>query len=707
MKRKHSVLYILISLLVFVCFECTAQSAIKTYEIPTIVIIAQDNIEDIEKEYANNFHTINPSNSIFLKHALGDTLENLTFTESAIRFSGSERKNGQEINLRGFSSKNVITAIDGVKTRFYSQHDGSIFIDPMLISRIGIYKGANSHIYGSGGIAGYVSYNTLSFADILQDGKDIGILAKAGYETVDKDRSLLLGYASRFGDDNKIMIVGLKRKSSDIKLSNGDRLSSDDDIHSVLLKSELNIFDNHRLLFNYHFYQNDSIEPNNSQISEVEAELSKTKNSFTKLAQLTDKRVQNNLFSINHKYFSNGDFSLNTTVYFQKVSTKKEELTADGVDPLGTLKEREIKSYGIDSFADLHDGWFAGFEVNRDIQNASKNNLLSSLAPNGKTTSFGVFLGKDFAFDKKFGPYTLHIIPTVRLDHFDLKSSTLNQRSDNEFSYALKASLDDKNRSFYASFARSFRSPNITELFAQGQHFRVGPLVNNFVANPQLLSEKGLSYEIGFTHQADGFLFGRFEEAEGIAFKEADNNLFKISLYYTDYKDYIDQRVLGYNVGTAQCPFPYAEAMKPDLYTCSAGITQFVNVSNAEVKGFEIEDRYKYKNFTYVASLAKSFGSDKDTGESLGSIIPLTFSNELQYKIDRWNFGLQAKLADRLFVKKLSGYGVFNVISTYKIDDNLILSLRIDNIFNKKYEKTYSQVFAAARTLKVQFSYRW
>lgn len=696
-SKKLSIVVAAITILL--AFAANGNSEhIQTYELPTIVVLGQ--VEE-ELEYANNFRVID-SSSIFMGPTSSDNLEQLTFIESAIRFSGSERSNGQEINLRGFSSKNVITAIDGVKTRFYSQHDGSVFIDPLFISNVAIYKGANSHIYGSGGIGGYISYNTIGFEEVLSASKEYGILAKAGFETADKDRNIMLGYATRFGPNNKVMVLGLKRKSSDIKLSDGGKLLADDDIHSVLLKSELNLFESHQVLVNYHFYQNDAVEPNNPQIWEVEAELTGTR-ADVKFAQLTNKKVRNHGISLMHKYAGSGDvfgeFNVDTTFYLQNVLVKKEEITSDGIDPLGTQKEREIESYGVDSVVNLG-SWFVGLELNRDIQNGTKNRKLSSLTPSGRTNSLGVFAGKNFLFleDKA---YNLQITPTLRFDNFNLKNG-VNNRDDSELSYSLKALLEGNDKSFYASISKSFRAPNITELFADGEHFRAGPpfspLINNFVMNPYIKPEKGISYEVGFTHKANGMIFNNEYESGA----KEDSNIFKVSLYYTDYNNYIDQKVIGNNISSSVCPFP--TAANP---LCSAGITQFLNVEKATIKGFEIEDTYSYKSFRYIVSLAKSLGNNKSTQEGLGNQIPLTLSNELQYEYEKWLFGVQAKFADRLSANKLAGYGVFNAAAVYNLDNNLKFSLKVDNIFDKEYAKTYSNVFARARTLKVQLSYNW
>ena len=672
--------------MLFCCPQLHAAEAkeIKTYEIPTILVIGQ---LDDQVETNNNYRVVD-GESVFFDSA-NSTLSDLTFIDSSVRYSGSERRNGQELNIRGFGSKNVITAIDGVKTHFYSQHDGAVFVDPAMLRSVSLYKGAASHVYGSGGVAGYASFNTISFDDLSFDEKGNSGFANIFYQSAASDRGGVFGYGKKF-DDSRVMFAVSGRNSSDIDLSDGNSLTADDNLRSGLFKFEHNFADHHQILFSHYHYALDATESNNPQISDTVAEMTNS-SAMKQLSQNTDKKIISHQTSLTHKYFNDIGWNTTTTVYFQNSSVKKTELTANGIDPIGTFKKREIKSYGFD-FLGEYQPWFIGFEHNHDIQKGSKHNLMNALTPSGKSDSTGLYVGRNFMSELN-DDWTVNFIPIVRYDYFDFVSENRNRNYD-KLSYSAKVELDHgDSTTYYVSIAKSFRAPNITELFAEGYHFPVMSLTNTFQPNPALVPETALSYELGFSHKKEGLFF------------DNDKDIFKASIFTSDYSNYIDQQVSGNNVGSPACPYPFVAG------GCSAGITEFKNVPNARVKGFEIDNKYLYENWGWTVSLAKSFGKNTDTDVRLGNKIPLTLGNELQYMHGKWLFGLQSKSAssflEGLKGDRIKGYTVYNVAAQYQFANNLIFQAKVDNLFDKAYVNTYSNVFSKGRDLQLQMKYTW
>ena len=95
------------------------------------------------------------------------TIAELIDTTIGLESSGSARRNGQNLTMRGYGGKGVIILIDGIRQRFESAHDGKFFIDPAIVKRAEVVRGPNSSLYGTGGLGGIVAFETVSVKDLL------------------------------------------------------------------------------------------------------------------------------------------------------------------------------------------------------------------------------------------------------------------------------------------------------------------------------------------------------------------------------------------------------------------------------------------------------------------------------------------------------------------------------------------------------------
>ncbi len=72
-----------------------------------------------------------------------------------ITLSGSGRTNGQEISMRGYDSKGVLTLVDGVRQGIETVHTSSIFLDPSMIKQAEIVRGPSALLYGGSALGGW------------------------------------------------------------------------------------------------------------------------------------------------------------------------------------------------------------------------------------------------------------------------------------------------------------------------------------------------------------------------------------------------------------------------------------------------------------------------------------------------------------------------------------------------------------------------
>lgn len=665
--------YFLIFTLLIGIVNAETSRNIAVYELPKITVIGD--IDDADEKYSIKSSFFNPNS---------DSIQDLVLSESSIRFEGSERINGQEINMRGYGTNHVIKAIDGIKIRFNSQHDGSVFVDPQMINTIDIIKGGSSHLYGSGAAAGYVSFNTLSIEEVLKRNHHMKVGAGLGSAAHDKSTFIALAHNL---NDAKFMVAGSYRNTGNIRLGNGDSLYADDSIHSLLVKTEIELTNNSHLRFNLHHYQNNATEPNNPQISETKTQFVSSK-AFRKYAELTDKRIRADLVGLEHNYFSDGgNIDLTTSFAYTDTSVRKRELTDEGVDPQDTTKEKEVRSY-IFTMANQNELLNFGLEYTHDQQFGRKNGSSYPLIPSGTLNDYAVFANLELPVMQRPN-YDFYIIMGFRGDVLRANTANLDKNYEH-VSSSLRALFNvADNNTFYADFSHNFRAPNLSELFADGTHFRIQSLSNNFMPNLGLRPETVNTYEVGFNTNYLG------------------KNKLVMKGFISNYNSYIEQQISGNTLGTLACPY-----FNPSLFPgCSLGITQFINIDDAVIKGFEFEHYFVYEALKLNTSIAKAFGYNRVNNRRIAREIPFTIVNEMRYSFDQHLFAggewkVAAPFTDTLG-QRIHGYGVVNFVLGYDIAEDLQLLFKVDNILDKSYVKTYSNVYARARDFQLKLSYRW
>ncbi|MQT71384.1 TonB-dependent receptor plug domain-containing protein, partial [Pseudomonas sp. FSL R10-0071] len=108
------------------------------------------------------------------RHA-ADMLEETTGVYSAV----SQQDPGLSVNIRGIQDYGRVNmSVDGMRQNYqqsgHQQRNGTLYVDPDLLSQVVIEKGATSTMGGAGVIGGIANFRTLEASDLLTDGKEIG-----------------------------------------------------------------------------------------------------------------------------------------------------------------------------------------------------------------------------------------------------------------------------------------------------------------------------------------------------------------------------------------------------------------------------------------------------------------------------------------------------------------------------------------------------
>ncbi|USG59537.1 TonB-dependent hemoglobin/transferrin/lactoferrin family receptor [Sneathiella marina] len=607
---------------------------------------------------------------------IGDLLE---FTPG-VEVENGPRRNGQTVSIRGFDDEAILTLMDGRRQNFESAHDGRFFIDPSLLKRVEIVKGSSSSIYGGGAVGGVIAFETKDAADLLKPGENFGVYTAMGYRTANEEYAPVISAYGRTGALDVIGIAAL-RHSDDIELGDGSDLITKDRLLSGTFKVGYSIDNYNTVKFLYQGFSNDGKEPNNSA------------GVISPSNPVVEKKVTDNQFGLKYEFEDVDNNWLNPKLhlYYNDTSVREEDITGTNA---GRVQTRDINTLGftIDnqtrltaSDSQLHTLSY-GFEIYHDKQTGTTTNGGTRPGvPNADATNYGFYLQDEIAVDTSAGKFL--IIPAARFDSYRSSDVDGNSQSEQQVSPKLAISyLPNDNLMFFSSISNAFRAPNLTELYASGLHFPGSfpfPPDNFFVPNPNLRPETVTTFEIGAGVNFDSVV------------AQQDQIQVKGSWFISEGDDFISQDV--------------------DVV---AGTTEFVNISNARLTGFEVDGEYRLHPVSAKVGLSYVEAENRDTGEYLSNNVPLTFVTDLGYQVDEIDsiFGVRGRFAaanDKVGSgdTETPGYSVYDVYYRWAPQqagiDTLTVDVGISNIFDKAYTKRFASLLEEGRSYNLRVAYKW
>ena len=108
------------------------------------------------------------------RHA-ADMLEETSGVYSAV----SQQDPGLSVNIRGLQDYGRVNmSVDGMRQNYqqsgHQQRNGTLYVDPELLSEVVVEKGATSTMGGAGVIGGVANFRTVEARDLLKPGQEIG-----------------------------------------------------------------------------------------------------------------------------------------------------------------------------------------------------------------------------------------------------------------------------------------------------------------------------------------------------------------------------------------------------------------------------------------------------------------------------------------------------------------------------------------------------
>ena len=635
-------------------------------------------------------------------------------------------------NIRGIDGDRVLTQIDGVEipNSFfngpYAQTERN-YVDPEIIKRVEVLRGPASALYGSNAIGGAVSYFTLDPDDIIKDGRDVGARLKTGYSSADDSWLTSATVAGRHDAFDGLLHLSQRngQETESYGSTGGTGLSrteaNPEDVRTtnVLAKLGWNYAEGSRFGLVYEKYKDDVDTDQKSAYGGPYSNGQPALPPSVLPGGMYQWRTGNDTitrerYGLEHSLLLDSSLADHARWTFNYQVAKTDQSTDEFYYPITrqVLRTRETLYKERQWVFDLQlDKAFAlgdtdhlltyGTTLKRQKVTGYREGTGTCLAVGRGCTAVGATSASDtlarssdfpdptidtyalFAQDEiRWNAWTF--LPGLRYDHTRLKPhltdeflKTVDQSGEGDVSSDSKSwhqlspklgvtySFND-NYLWYGQYAQGFRTPTAKALYGRfdnpGAGYRVEP-------NPDLDPERSQSYETG--------LRGNFEEGS-----------FDVAVFYNKYRDFINEDAItpGYDEPT---------------FTSN-------NIKNAIIKGVELKGRLELGAFgapqgLYTkGSVAYAYGRNKDTGEPINSVNPLTGVFGLGYDEQAGRYGA---LLDWTLVKrktrvdnsqfnapdgtssqfKTPGFGILDLTGYYKLTDDLTLNAGLYNLTDKKY----------------------
>lgn len=581
-----------------------------------------------------------------------------------LTIAGTSRTNGQDISLRGYDRRGVLTLVDGIRQGTDTGHLNGTFLDPALIKRIEVVRGPAAILYGSGAMGGVVSYETANASDLLHEGQNSGYRVFGTGAT--GDSSLGMG-ASAFGRTDTLdgVISWSSRDRGNIRQSDGKTAPNDENISNLLAKGSWKLDDAQTLSGSLRYYNNDARQPKNPQ----------TPGEATSSTVMVDRSTIQRDAQLGYRLNPTDLDWLDATakIYWSEVRINAKNAAIESEYREQTTKGGKLENRSrlfTDSAASHLLTW--GGEYYRQEQH-----------PGGGTTGFPQ-AKINFSSGWLQDEITLRDLPVTvlagtRYDNY--RGSSDGYADVNADKWSSRAGMTVNPTDWlmlFGSWAQAFRAPTMGEMYNDSMHFPAGAFTNYFVPNPNLRPETNQSQEAGFGLHFNDLLMAN------------DALEFKASYFDTDAKNYITTSVnfLGRT-------------------------TTSINVPGAKIWGWDVMSSYRTDLFDLEVAYNRTRGKDKDTGEWIQSISPDTVTSKLNVPLAESGFsvGWVGTFAERnsRTTTPQAGYGLSDFYISYAGQQSLsglTTTLVLGNAFDKEYASSQG-VPQDGRSGKVFVSYQW
>ncbi|MGQ7861021.1 TonB-dependent hemoglobin/transferrin/lactoferrin family receptor [Pseudomonas sp. 32A] len=464
----------------------------------------------------------------------------------------SQQDPGLSVNIRGIQDYGRVNmSVDGMRQNYqqsgHQQRNGTLYVDPELLSEVVIEKGATSTMGGAGVIGGVANFRTVEAADLLKDGKQIGgrIRVTTGLGGLSNGTHFIGSSAFAVGTDVWDMLVAASERhlgdydpgtqgsigdlrtgtafipASQDRIKNTQVAYSGSVMRSRLLKLGLNLPADQRLQLSYLLTEVDYDDVNmmtaeKPQLweklgsSNVKAQNLALDYSYTPDNPLIDFKAK--LYAVDTRNDQSTLARGRTPGYDVTYQTDTYGVQAQNTSTFALSELSVLKAnYGLEFFYDK-----VRPDSNQPVEagSAVEASALESITPKGDRAMGSLFGRLDYDYDD-----WLNLNAGLRYDRYRLRGETgLNTRTfiigttrqigvpvaydvDREeghfsptFGLSIKPGVDWLQ--LFATYGKGWRPPAVTETLVSGRPHGGGS--ESILPNPYLKPEKSTAWEVGF-----------------------------------------------------------------------------------------------------------------------------------------------------------------------------------------------------------------
>lgn len=406
-----------------------------------------------------------------------------------VQIQGNARRITEAPNIRGFADQQVVVRQDGGRQNFHAAHGGRFFVDPDLVQRVEVLRGANSALFGSGALGGVVSLTTRTARDLLEPGENFGGRYRIGYQSNGRDFGQSF---SAFAAGESLDLLGsfaLGGTGAPVRDGNGDAIpNTEDELRNGLVKLGWIPGARTRFEASWQSFVNRAAEPTNANA--LTGTLVDRDTQWEGLrAKFEIRSLESELLDVEALAYRNAvDVVEEMRIRPRMDGTRFETL---GIELTNTARFRPHADAGVVVSA--------GLEAYRDRQSGTRDGADRLQFPDADAAYLAAFLHGEVELRERF-----HITAGLRRDSWRLEAERFGSRREEQVSPRATAGYRIGDGGFvWVGASRGFRVPSLTELFSDGLHFQfpIGPgieVLNWFRPDPGLPAERALSWEAGF-----------------------------------------------------------------------------------------------------------------------------------------------------------------------------------------------------------------
>ena len=654
---------------------------------------------DVVQVVSENAGAKSKTNVVTLKDLQKSTNEDLRgvlSAEPAINFGGGNGGTSQWVTIRGMGQDQIDFKVDNTSSDTPVFHHQSRFmLDPSLIKRIDVRKGAGSASAGIGVTGGSIEATTVDAKDLLEEGQEFGFKLNAG---VSSNKGHSQG-ATVYGKAGVVdaLLSGNWQTLENYKGGKGYSNKDGSDVvknsalgqRSLLAKFGVDITENQRVVLSHRQEQYHGERALREEFDFSQSYLAGTRRDLKNGQTLSnvfagkDRRGNDTYYILDANGALIANDATNNPRY--RITTQDTTNLEWSGKNMGFITEAKANAYRIETSrkepaensttrvlthganldldSEIGESHWLKYGVNYRHQEAKPNSIqeIARDRATGRMVATGVKRNQqkeDVGLYVEgiwgFGPVTL--TTGARYDHFKFKANSGKTVSHADFNPSVGLiwqALD--NLSFNTNLNYASRSPRMFEAMLAGNTLR--DVSDNLRAEKARNTEVGFNYDVTKNISLNGSYF--WQKVKDAHATKA-NTIVNAALL----------RNQGYELGGAykQGGFKFRVGVadsKPETFTFNGASLDNAVFAVATGRTWTTAVSYKFENPSLELGWKGRFVEGETGTPSRGS-----------------NAGSAAI--------KQSGYGVSDFYANWEANKNLMLNFAVNNAFNKNY-KSHSQ----------------